>query len=100
MPRNPAAANVQPKYPHCSMRVADIRENRLLTMTGDGGARWRETNTPVTKPISLNIIEVTQLRGAGAALVRGMTVGTGGEARKNAREREVIVAEGSFVVWW
>lgn len=99
MPRA-AASSIQPKYTHCSQKIYDIQEGRLLTLTGDGSARWRETNTPVTKSASFQVSEVTSLRGAGAALVKGVTVSANGEARKNARLREVIVAEGSFVVWW
>lgn len=92
--------SLAPKYDNCGQRIFDIEPNRLLTLTGTGVARWFETGDAIKNPMSIAVTHVTQLRGARAALVKGFTVNGSGMLRKNGQERQWLVKEGSFVVWW
>lgn len=83
-----------------SVRIFDVLPGRLLTLTTKGNARWNDTFAPVIRPTSLRVSEVIPLRGAAAALVTGVPVRNNGTSAEGKEAREVIVSEGSFVVWW
>lgn len=89
-----------PRYQQSSPRAWDIKPDRLVTFIGDGTARWRDTGAPITKQISLQVIEASHLKGARAALVKGLPVNSNGQPRRGAVEREAVAPEGSFIVWW
>lgn len=92
--------SLTPKYEHCGQRIFDIEPDRLLTLTGTGVARWYETGDVIKKPMSISVTEVTQLRGPRAAIVKGHQVNGNGLVRKNGSEKQWLVSEGAFVVWW
>lgn len=89
-----------PKYDHSGQKIFDIEPTRLLTLTGAGVAKWYETGDVIKKSMSITVTEVTQLRGARAAIVKGFQVNGNGLIRKNGSERQWLVSEGAFIVWW
>lgn len=94
--------SLTPKYDHCGQRIFDIEVGRLLTLTGTGIAKWYETGDAIkeSKSMAISVTEVTQLRGARAAIVKGYPVNGNGMLRKNGTQRQWLVSEGAFVVWW
>lgn len=89
-----------PRPRNSSFRVSDIEVGRLITLTSLGVAHWNDTRAPVIKPCSLRVLGVIHLRGAAASLVSGLVVRNNGTVAGVKKPREVVVQEGSFVVWW
>ena len=94
------ARTIAPRYEHCGQGIFDIKPERLLTLTGTGVVTWFETGDPIKKSMSISVTEVTQLRGARAAIVKGFQTNGNGMIRKNGSEKQWLVSEGAFVVWW
>lgn len=92
--------SLSPKYAHCGQKIGQIEQGRLLTLTETRNVRHYDSGESVRKLMSIKVEEVTQLTGARAAVITGTSVTNSGEPRKNGVKHKLLVAEGSFVVWW
>lgn len=88
------------EYDRMLRRGIDIQVGRLIAIDPKYGGKswWRKSMREVRKPMTLRVQNVEWFKGLGV-VVTGTAVTQRGDLRRGAEPVEVLVREGSFLVF-